>query len=100
MKLISFSDSGKQSFGKLDGDGIVDLGRHGHYASLRAALEADALDELAASANGAPPDYKLADVTLLTPVPDAEKLICIGVNYKGHIVEMPASTARGYSTPA
>jgi 2-keto-4-pentenoate hydratase/2-oxohepta-3-ene-1,7-dioic acid hydratase in catechol pathway len=55
---------------------------------LRAALAADALDELAAQSRGASPDFKLSDVTLLTPVPDAEKLICIGVNYKGHILEM------------
>jgi 2-keto-4-pentenoate hydratase/2-oxohepta-3-ene-1,7-dioic acid hydratase in catechol pathway len=87
MKILSFSINGQAGYGALVGDGVVDLGRRTKYPTLRAALAANALDELKAAANGKP-DYKLSDVTLLTPVPDAEKVICIGVNYKAHCIEV------------
>ncbi len=87
MKLLSFSKNGKASFGALVGDGVIDLAKRTKYASLRETLAADALKEVASAATGAA-DYKLADVTLLTPVPDAEKIICIGINYRAHCIEV------------
>lgn len=88
MKLLSFTAAGKASFGALSGDTIIDLGKRTQYPTLRAALAAGAMAELKAAAASGSPDHKLADVALLTPVPDAEKIICIGINYKGHILEM------------
>ena len=88
MKLLSFSAAGRSSYGALAGDGIVDLGRHTRYSTLRAALSAGAVDELKAAAGTASADLKLSEVTLLSPVPDAEKIVCIGVNYKEHIREV------------
>ena len=44
------------------------------------------LQELA----GMQPDYKLAEITLAVPVPDAGKIICIGRNYKAHVAEANA----------
>ena len=88
MKLLSFSAAGHESFGALNGEHIVDLGRRTQYPTLRAALASNAMAELKAAAAASGTDHKLADVTLLTPVPDAEKIVCIGINYKGHIVEM------------
>jgi 2-keto-4-pentenoate hydratase/2-oxohepta-3-ene-1,7-dioic acid hydratase in catechol pathway len=43
---------------------------------------------LKAAAQGQAPDLKLSQVTITTPVPDVPKIICIGVNYKGHILEV------------
>ena len=88
MKLLSFIAAGKASYGALSGDNIIDLGKRTKYPTLRAALVAGAMAELKAAAMGGAPDHKLADATLLTPVPDAEKIVCIGINYKGHILEM------------
>lgn len=87
MKFLSFSKNGKASFGALAGDGVIDLAKRTKYASLREALAAGALKEVMAAGTGAA-DYKLTDVTLLTPVPDAEKVICIGVNYRAHCIEV------------
>jgi 2-keto-4-pentenoate hydratase/2-oxohepta-3-ene-1,7-dioic acid hydratase in catechol pathway len=87
MKLLSFSTNGKASFGALVGDGVIDLAKRTKYTSLRGVLAAEALKEVMAAATGAA-DYKLTDVTLLTPVPDAEKVICIGVNYRAHCIEV------------
>lgn len=88
MKLLSFTAAGKASYGALSGEDIIDLGGRTKYLSLRAALAAGAMADLKAAANAKAADHKLSAVTLLTPVPDAEKIVCIGVNYKGHILEM------------
>ena len=88
MKLLSFSFGGRTSYGALKEDAVVDLGRRSNYSTLRAALTASALAELADVTASAPGDFKLDEVTLLTPVPDAEKIIAIGVNYKAHILEV------------
>jgi 2-keto-4-pentenoate hydratase/2-oxohepta-3-ene-1,7-dioic acid hydratase in catechol pathway len=87
MKFVSFSKNGKTSFGALVGGGVIDMAKRTQYKSVREALAAGALAELKAAASG-PADFQLTDVTLLTPVPDAEKIICIGVNYRAHCIEV------------
>ncbi len=88
MKIISFRDGDGQSFGVADDDGgIVDIGRKGPYPSLRDALTADGLDEVAALAAGAAPDTTLDAVTLLPVIPDPDKIVCAGMNYKDHVEE-------------
>ncbi|MDA7948531.1 MAG: fumarylacetoacetate hydrolase family protein [Hyphomicrobiaceae bacterium] len=62
------------------------------YPSIRAVLEGQAIGELEKWADGRDPSLKLSDVNFLSPLHDAEKVICIGVNYpKRHPVhgEMP-----------
>jgi 2-keto-4-pentenoate hydratase/2-oxohepta-3-ene-1,7-dioic acid hydratase in catechol pathway len=88
MKLLSYAAAGKPGYGGFVSGGIVDLGRRTRYPTLRAALAAGAIAELQAAATDVAADFKLSDVTLLTPIPDAEKVICVGVNYKGHIFEL------------
>jgi len=34
-----------------------------------------------------PSDYPLSSVLLLPPLPDASKILCIGLNYKSHVAE-------------
>jgi 2-keto-4-pentenoate hydratase/2-oxohepta-3-ene-1,7-dioic acid hydratase in catechol pathway len=62
------------------------------YPSIRTVLEAGALDEVKAWANGREASVKLSGIRFLPPLHDAGKVICIGVNYpKRHPVhgEMP-----------
>ncbi len=62
------------------------------YPSIRAVLEGDALTELASWADGRDAVLDLSGIRFLPPLHDAEKVICIGVNYpKRHPVhgEMP-----------
>ena len=88
MKIISFRDSNGESFGVVDDDGgIVDVGRKGPYPSLRAALTAGAMDEVAALAAGAAPDTTMDAVTLLPVIPNPDKIVCAGMNYKDHVEE-------------
>jgi len=86
MKLASFTANGKESFGAVSGDGIVDLGRRTKYASLFDALRKGALSEIAKEA-GAKPDLALKDVALLPPVRTPEKILCVGVNYANRNAE-------------
>ncbi len=62
------------------------------YPSIRAVLEGKALGKLAKWSKGRKASLKLSDVEFLPPLHDAEKVLCIGVNYaKRHPVhgEMP-----------
>ena len=82
MKFLSYSVDGQNSFGAINGDGIVDLGkRHPELRDLRAAIRAQSLQDLAQEAESAPADVALSDITYLPPIPNPEKIICIGVNY-------------------
>lgn len=90
MKIASFVSGGKSRYGAIQGDGIIDLVKKLRYPSLLAALAADALAELKKAGAAGTPDHKLSDVKLLTPVPDADNIFCIGRNYKGHVAEANA----------
>ncbi len=83
MKLISFRrPDGSASWGILKEAGIVDLGSLA--PTLRDALWAmHSLGDYAARH----PNYRLDDVTLLPPIPNPDKIFCIGLNYMTHILE-------------
>jgi 2-keto-4-pentenoate hydratase/2-oxohepta-3-ene-1,7-dioic acid hydratase in catechol pathway len=81
MKLISFTHAGKASFGALEGDKVIDLGAASGLPDLKTALAAGI-----PSTAGAP-TLALADVVLLPPIPNPDKIFCVGVNYKDHLEE-------------
>ena len=90
MRVASFERKGRPGFGIVVGDGIVDAAARlgGKAASLREALTAGALPELARFAT-ASPDFGVRDVELAPVIPDAAaKLLCVGINYMPHIKEM------------
>jgi 2-keto-4-pentenoate hydratase/2-oxohepta-3-ene-1,7-dioic acid hydratase in catechol pathway len=82
MKLITFSVSGKRSYGILNESGIIDAGKRlgEHYADLDAVFAAGALENLRALAKEKA-DYALDAVKILKPLHHPRKLFCIGVNY-------------------
>jgi 2-keto-4-pentenoate hydratase/2-oxohepta-3-ene-1,7-dioic acid hydratase in catechol pathway len=90
MKIASFVSDGKNSYGIVRDGGIIDLGKKLRFPNLLAVLAADALDEVKDAGAGGTPDRKLSDVKLLTPVPDADNIFCVGRNYKGHVAEANA----------
>ena len=80
MKFASFRrPDGSTSFGRVEGDRLVDLGTPDH-ADLKAAIAADALTRLI----GGGDSFALADVVLLPLVPDPGKILCVGHNYESH----------------
>ena len=48
---------------------------------------AKALGELAVTTKGAVADFKMDEVELLPVIPDPEKILCIGLNYRKHAEE-------------
>jgi acylpyruvate hydrolase len=62
---------------------------------LLEALDIEGLRELGARAKDAEERVPLAETTLCAPVPDARKIICMGLNYRDHAEEtgqeMPAA---------
>lgn len=87
MKLLSFQRQGADSWGLLSEDGRVIDGpslTHGRYGSLRAALQAQALPEIAQAARGRAADFDLAGLALLPVIPDPGKIVCVGLNYEEH----------------
>jgi acylpyruvate hydrolase len=91
VRLLTFHGEGGPQAGVLRGEEIVPVASlHAPASSVRgllAALDADGLAELAdraAEADGATP---LAGTSLLAPVPDPEKIICLGLNYRDHAEE-------------
>ncbi|HEY7665237.1 MAG TPA: fumarylacetoacetate hydrolase family protein [Xanthobacteraceae bacterium] len=88
MKLASYVMDGKHCFGVVTGDGVVTLNERlgGRHRGLREAL-AGGLAELRTCAAGAAPDCKLADVKFLPAIPDPEKILCAGINYRSHAAE-------------
>src|SRR5579872_4292617 len=88
MRLLSFSVDGKDSFGAVSGDGVVTLNAKVGRPSLAAALAADGVEALRRAAHGATPDRKLADVRFLPVIPQPNKILCAGVNYRAHAAEV------------
>jgi 2-keto-4-pentenoate hydratase/2-oxohepta-3-ene-1,7-dioic acid hydratase in catechol pathway len=87
MKLLSFAADGKEFFGAVSGDGIVTLNDRVGHASLRSALAAGAIDAMREAAADIRPDRRLADVKFLPAIPNPEKILCAGINYRAHAAE-------------
>ena len=89
MRVVSFVANGKPGFGVAVDGGIVDAGARIDGASdLFGLMQAGRLGELATHAS-APPDYRLDEVRFLPTIPNpAAKILCIGINYRPHMIEM------------
>jgi 2-keto-4-pentenoate hydratase/2-oxohepta-3-ene-1,7-dioic acid hydratase in catechol pathway len=85
VKLASYVADGKPTFGAVIGDGVVSLA--GTHHSLRGAIAAGALDALRQRVAGATAERKLSSVTLLPVIPDPDKILGVGVNYRSHAAE-------------
>jgi 2-keto-4-pentenoate hydratase/2-oxohepta-3-ene-1,7-dioic acid hydratase in catechol pathway len=96
MKLASYVTNGKPAFGVIVGDGVATMTDRlgGRYATLRDVIAAGALDELRRVAQGAQPDQKLAGLRFLPVIPNPEKIMCVGINYRSHAAEHGAEVPK------
>jgi acylpyruvate hydrolase len=76
MRLVSYEVRGERAAGVLLDDEIAPAGR-----SVRELLASG--EAINPSADRVP----LTDVRLLPPVPDPQKIICLGLNYRDHAAE-------------
>lgn len=91
MKLVSFRADGAGRIGILRGDRVFDLGKTdpGLPRCMKTLLEmgAEGLRRAAIAAEGAIEAIPSHQVDLLPPVPQPEKIICVGLNYADHAAE-------------
>src|SRR5258708_9719916 len=89
MKLASYLANGKPSFGVVVGDGVVTMNERlgGRFATLRDAIAGGAIDEMRKLSQGAKADHPLAGLRYLPTIPNPEKIVCVGINYKSHAAE-------------
>ena len=83
MRLLSFAVGDYVSFGAINGDGIVDLGRllGEQYPTLGAVLRAGELHRAVSLGATSKATIALAEIRYLPTIRDPEKIVCIGINY-------------------
>ena len=83
MKLASYRVRGRESFGAVVGEGVVDLKTRlsPRFASVLDLLRGGGLDTARDVVRGVRADFPLQELEWLPPVLNPEKILCIGVNY-------------------
>ena len=92
MRLLSFDVGDGARAGVLEDGRAVDawalLGEP-HRGSLRELLAHGRVEDLRARlGDTGAPSHPLSAVQLLPPIPDPEKIVCIGLNYRRHAAEV------------
>lgn len=88
MKIASFSIDGRSSYGVMRDGAVYEATSawRERFPDLRSVLAADDLAALATNclAEALAPE----EVTYLPVVPNPDKILCVGVNYRPHVEEM------------
>jgi acylpyruvate hydrolase len=92
MRLVTFDAGDGPRAGVLEDDRVADawalLGEP-HRGSLRELIAAARVEELRGRlGDSGAPSHPRSAVRLLAPVPDPDKVICIGLNYRKHAAEV------------
>jgi 2-keto-4-pentenoate hydratase/2-oxohepta-3-ene-1,7-dioic acid hydratase in catechol pathway len=89
MRFASFLVAGKPSYGIVDGDHLRDLSHRvgDAYPGLRSLIASGRAGAIAVEHASGAPRYALNAVTPLPPIPDPDKIVCIGLNYAKHAAE-------------
>ncbi|MEY8215227.1 MAG: fumarylacetoacetate hydrolase family protein [Colwellia sp.] len=86
MRFLTFSHAGKESWGVITEEGVIDLGNL-LGSSLLEVLQQDKLDAMKKLASGLEIDYKAEEVEFLPPISNPGKIACVGVNYANRNAE-------------
>jgi 2-keto-4-pentenoate hydratase/2-oxohepta-3-ene-1,7-dioic acid hydratase in catechol pathway len=97
MRLVTYGAGGGARAGVLEDDRVVDawalLGEP-HRGSLRELIAAGRVDDLRARlGDTGAPAHPRSSVRLLAPIPDPDKIVCIGLNYRRHAEETGVDVA-------
>src|ERR1700689_4461913 len=91
MRLVSLGTEDGPAAAVQIGDDLVPVSALDAPATtvrgLLEALDGDGLRELEIRAEQAGERIALTDVTLHAPVPDPQKIVCLGLNYRDHAEE-------------
>jgi 2-keto-4-pentenoate hydratase/2-oxohepta-3-ene-1,7-dioic acid hydratase in catechol pathway len=85
MKLLSFAEGNRESWGAVSGDAVVDLGlalpQYPILADFLGSADYERRDAIVAAQNPRP---KLENIRFLPVIPRAEKIVCAVRNYLDH----------------
>jgi acylpyruvate hydrolase len=88
VRLVSYDSGQGPTAGVLLGEEIVPAAALGAPAGMRELLSGvEDLSSLDERAGRTQQRLALSDVELLAPVPDPQKIVCIGLNYRDHAAE-------------
>jgi 2-keto-4-pentenoate hydratase/2-oxohepta-3-ene-1,7-dioic acid hydratase in catechol pathway len=88
MQLVSYRSEGEDHAGVETEAGVLDAGTllGGTPVGLRELIAADQVGDLREALDGADAS-PIADPEPLPPIPDPDKIICVGLNYRSHAAE-------------
>ena len=81
-RKLSSTATTSRGWGIVTDTGVIDLG----VARRRACVKRSQTAVRLPRPKGAKPDFLIDQIEWLPPVPDPEKIICIGLNYRSHIL--------------
>jgi 2-keto-4-pentenoate hydratase/2-oxohepta-3-ene-1,7-dioic acid hydratase in catechol pathway len=89
MKLISFLNNNKPSYGIVLGDEVLDLLPilGAQAPDLKTLIALDLLGAAAQAAKAHKPTLKFSQLTLLPVITNPNKIVCVGLNYGEHVRE-------------
>jgi 2-keto-4-pentenoate hydratase/2-oxohepta-3-ene-1,7-dioic acid hydratase in catechol pathway len=92
VKLVTYDSGDGPRAGLIEDERVVDawalLGEP-HRGSLRELIAAGRIEDLRGRlGDTGAPSHPLRSVKLLAPIPDPEKIVCIGLNYRKHAAEV------------
>ncbi|MEL6465942.1 MAG: fumarylacetoacetate hydrolase family protein [Pseudomonadota bacterium] len=80
MKFATYTTDGATYYGAVTDDGMIPLSPNfAHWPTLRDVIAHDGLLDLAKTAQGRTATHR--DISYQIPVPNPEKIICVGVNF-------------------
>src|SRR6266852_856394 len=92
VRYATFKIDGRQTYGAVRDDGVVDLGRRlsTSFPTLKSLVAAGWPQEVAAVARG-PVDYTEAQISYLPPILDPAHIWCLALNYVEHHDEVQSA---------
>jgi 2-keto-4-pentenoate hydratase/2-oxohepta-3-ene-1,7-dioic acid hydratase in catechol pathway len=91
MKLISYKHAGRETWGAVAEDKVLDLASASGSATLAEFIASPAFSDRDALASSAAAGPSLSDVELLPVIPRPEKIVCAVRNYMDHHQEVLAA---------
>lgn len=91
MKLLSYLQDGRETWGAVVGDGVVSLAERTGHATLAAFLGSADFDRRDALVKGLAAELPLQGLQFLPVIPRAEKIVCAVRNYMDHHQEVLAA---------
>lgn len=86
MRSASFLIDGRPTYGVLQDGRVFEADRElrSECPDLKSVLRAGRLGDLATNGDAVPE----SSVRFLPPIPNPDKILCVGVNYRPHVIEM------------